>query len=384
MKVLLAPSNVADQSTSAAVGLAALGHDVQIWNYGPSPNGFRVDRQFDPGTAADYFSVLTAALKEEFDVFHLHTTRSLMPARDGMPQMWDLPLLRALGKRIVFSFHGSDIRKKSHHVKDDRWSFYRFADIPCDEEKIDARLALIRTYAHAMTVSSVLDQVYVPEATYLPKSLDLAAYEATPMPGRPRPVVLHATRRRATKGTDIIEAELQELQNQYDIEVRIIEGASHDELLRQIAQADIVVEKLLGGDAGVLSLEAMAMGRVAVARIRDEVRARHPSMPVVSADPETFRSVMTSLLANAQLRSELGAAGRRYVETEHAAPVTGKLLEKLYSSPAPRAVRPHPDWASDPSPRRLEAAYARIAKLEEAIARLQQRRGKYVRETTSQ
>lgn len=30
MKILLAPSNVADQSTSATVGLTALGHDVQI------------------------------------------------------------------------------------------------------------------------------------------------------------------------------------------------------------------------------------------------------------------------------------------------------------------------------------------------------------------
>ncbi|MGP5717797.1 hypothetical protein ACTXO9_18135 [Brachybacterium tyrofermentans] len=374
MKILLAPSNVADQSTSAAVGLTALGHEAQIWNYGASPNGFRVDRQLDPESTADYFAVLTTALEEEFDVFHLHTARSLMPARDGLPQMWDLPLLRALGKRIVVSFHGSDIRKKSHHLEDDPWSFYRFADIPCDEEKIDTRLALIRTYAHVMTVSSVLDQVYVPEATYLPKSLDLTAYEATPMPHRSRPVVLHATRRRATKGTDLIEAELLQLQNDFDIEVRIVEGASHVELLRQIAQADIVIEKLLGGDAGVLSLEAMAMGRVAVARIRDEVRARHPSMPVVSANPETFRAVMADLLGNAPRRTELGVAGRRYVEAEHSATATAKLLEELYIRPAPRGTRPHPDWASDPSPRRLETAYARIAKLEETVARLRQRR----------
>lgn len=374
MKILLAPSNVADQSTSAATGLTALGHEAQIWNYGASPNGFRVDRQMDPESVKDYFAVLTAALEEGFDVFHLHTARSLMPARDGLPQMWDLPLLRALGKRIVVSFHGSDVRKKSHHIDDDPWSFYRFADIPCDEEKIDTRLALIRTYAHVMTVSSVLDQVYVPEATYLPKSLDLTAYEATPMPHRTRPIVLHATRRRATKGTDMIEDALKQLQNRFDIEVRIVEGASHDELLRQIAQADIVVEKLLGGDAGVLSLEAMAMGRVAVARIREEVLARHPSMPVVSADPESFFAVMSDLLSDARRRAELGKAGRRYVEAEHSATVTAKLLEELYTRPILRGTRPHPEWASDPSPRRLETAYARIAKLEETVARLRQRR----------
>lgn len=374
MKVLLAPSNVADQSTSISAGLAALGHDVEIWNYGPSPNGFRVDRQFDPVTAEDYYDVLRTSIEESFDVYHFHTARSLIPARGGIPQMWDLPLLRALGKRIVVSFHGSDVRRASHHVDDDPWSFYRFADIPCDEEKIDTRLALLRTYAHAMTVSSVLDQVYVPDATYLPKSLDLPRYRMTPLPNRHRPVVLHATRRRATKGTDIIEQELEELGRRFDFEVRIIEGAGHEELLREMSSADIVVEKLLGGDAGVLSLEAMALGRVAVARIRDEVIERHPDMPVVNANPETFGEVMAGLLSSPERRADLGAAGRAYVEAEHSALSTGRILERIYSAAAPRPARPHPDWASDPSPRRLEQAYARIDALETTVARLRQRR----------
>lgn len=367
--MLLAPSNVADQSTSIAVGLAGLGHEAQIWNYGPSPNGFRVDRELNPESPEDYFGVLQESLAESFDVYHFQTTRTLIPARGGIPQMWDLPVLRALGKKIVFSFHGSDVRRASHHVDDDRWSFYRFADIPCDEEKIDTRLAIIRTYAHHMTVSSVLDQVYVPDAIYLPKSLDLSCYRMTAPPHRTRPVVLHATRRRATKGTDIIEAELEKLSERFDVEVRIIEGAGHAELLREIASADIVVEKLLGGDAGVLSLEAMAMGRVAVARIRDEVRRRHPAMPVVSADPETFGEVMADLLASPQLRAELGEAGRHYVETDHSAEAAAQTLAALYESPGGRTGRPHPDWANDPSPRRLESAYARIATLEENLAR---------------
>lgn len=374
MKILLAPSNVADQSTSMAVGLEDLGNEVQIWNYGPSPNGFRVDREVNPETAEEYFGVLQAALAEGFDVFHFQTSRTLLPARGGMPQMWELPLLRALGKRVVFSFHGSDIRKASHHAAEDRWSFYRFADIPCDEEKIDARMSLVRTYAHAMTVSSVLDLVYAPGAVYLPKSLDVSQYPMTRQPNRTRPVVLHATRRRATKGTDIIEREMEALSRRVDVECRVVEGLSHGELLQEISRADIVVEKLLGGDAGVLSLEAMAMGRVAVARIRDEVRARHPEMPVVSADPETFAEVMAGLLASPDRRAELGVAGRRYVETEHSAAGAGRLLAEIYEAAVPAPGRPHPDWSSDPSPRRLEHALARMEKLEAMNARLRQRR----------
>jgi glycosyltransferase involved in cell wall biosynthesis len=371
MKILLAPSNVANQSTSIATGLRTLGHEVEIWNYGASPNGFRTDRVLAVDkTPAAYIQAFVDAIEADFDVFHFHTTRSLIPARNGMPQMWDLPVLRALGKKIIFSFHGSDVRIASHHRAEDEWSFYRFADIPCDEEKIRTRLAIIRPYAHAMTVSSVLDQVYVPGATYLPKSIDLAEYPDPGLSSNPRPLVIHATRRRETKGTDTIEQLLRELQGSLDFDFRILENVSHDELLSQIREADIVVEKLYGGDAGVISLEAMALGKIAVARIRDEVRRQHPTMPVVDANPRTFKQTMENILGSPDLRAHLAAEGRKYVATNHSPEVAATILEKLYRKAVAAGSPPHPDWASDPSERRLESAHQRIQALEIQNAQL--------------
>lgn len=371
MRVLQAPSNVANQSWSIAQGLRARGHDVQIWNYGPSPNGFPVDRVFEVGAdPADYLRVLAAALEGDFDVFHFHTARSLFPERRGLPQMWDLPVLRALGKRIVFSFHGSDIRLASHHREDDPWSFYRFADIPCDEEKIATRLSLIRTFAHRSTVSSVLDNVYAPEARYLPKSLHLPDYLYKEPVRTRRPRVIHATRRRETKGTSMILEQVEQLRRRHDFDFALLEGLQHAELLREIERADIVIEKLLGGDAGVISLEAMALGKVAVARIRDEVMNAHPGIPVVSANPETFQDVMAELLSSSQLRAEIGERGRAYVEAEHSGDLAAERLEQLYGDATPGPARPHPHWASDPAPRRLEAAYGRIRDLEQQNAAL--------------
>lgn len=110
MRILLAPSNVANQSTSLARGLRERGHHAEIWNYGESPNGFEVDRLFNVGAEfRPYFEVFREALASDFDVVHFQTARSLIPARAGVPQMWDLPVWRAMGKQIVFSFHGSDV-----------------------------------------------------------------------------------------------------------------------------------------------------------------------------------------------------------------------------------------------------------------------------------
>src|SRR5690606_19333860 len=100
-----------------------------------------------------------------------HFARSLVPASGALPMLWDLPVWRSLGARVVFTFHGSDVRLRSHHISNDEWSFYRFGDIPCDEELIAARLTVIRRYAQQMTVGSVLDLPYVPDATYLPKTV---------------------------------------------------------------------------------------------------------------------------------------------------------------------------------------------------------------------
>lgn len=347
MRVLLAPSNVANISWAMAQGLRSRGHHVEVWNHGPSPNDFPVDRVFDVGgEPRPYLDCLNEALDVGFEVFHFHGPRTLVAGRRQLPAMWDLPLLSTLGKRLVFSFHGSDIRLRSHHVADDRWSFYRYADIPCDETKIKARLELVSAYADHMIVGSVLDLPYAPGAVYVPKPIDLDAYEHVGVRRTRwrRPVVLHATRRRATKGTHFIEEGVAAAQRRARFEFRLLENVPYRDLVMEMADADIIVEKVLGGDAGVLSLEAMAFGKVAVARIRDEVRDRHPALPVVSADPETLADTLVALVGDGPRRLELGRRGRAYVEDEHSPQVIAEQLEGLYSTPGSQRPRLPDTW----------------------------------------
>ncbi|MFA9429300.1 glycosyltransferase [Egicoccus sp. AB-alg2] len=345
MRVLQAPSNIANIAWAMARGLRGRGHHVEVWNHGPSPNGFPLDRVFDVGREpGPYLDCLNEALEAGFEIFHFHGPRTLVAGRRQLPAMWDLPLLSSLGKRLVFTFHGSDIRLASHHAADDRWSFYNHADIPCDEARIKARLELVSAYADHMTVGSVLDLPYAPDAIYVPKPVDPDAYRHVGLRRRRRPVVLHATRRRATKGTAFIEQGVEVARRSGRFEFRLVENASHGQLLEAMADADIVVEKVLGGDAGVLSLEAMAMGKVAVARIRDEVRERHPNLPVVSADPETFGDVLAELVSDRRRREWVAERGRAYVEAEHAPPVVAARLEELYATPRRRRPQLPDAW----------------------------------------
>ncbi|MBU2695120.1 glycosyltransferase [Pimelobacter sp. 30-1] len=383
MRVLQAPVNIANQAWYQAQGLRALGHEVEVWDYGSAQFDYPSDRRLDmAGGEAACADVVREALAGGFDVVHFHFAQSLVPAVGTLPAYWDLPIWRAMGVPVVMTFHGSDVRLRSHHVADDEWSFYRFADVPCDEELITTRLDVIRRFASHMTVGSVLDLPYADGAVYLPKIIDVAAIEAPPLltDGR-RPVIAHAPSRRALKGTDLILAALDRLRSEgVEFDVDLIEGVGNAEALTRMGRADIVVEKVLGGDIGVTSMEAMALGRVAVTRIRDEVRERHPDLPVVSADPTTLEEVLRDLLADPAHRARIGSESRSYVERVHGIEAGGRRLEELYRTRERPALAGYPGWPL-PAPearataaeRDLHAARAGIQRKDARIKKLRAR-----------
>ncbi|AIY16029.2 putative aminotransferase, class-II [Pimelobacter simplex] len=368
--------NIANQAWGLAQGLRARGHEVEVWEYGTSTYDYPCDRRIDVSAGMPaYLAALQDALQGGFDVVHLHFARSLVPEGHSLPAYWDLPLWRAMGVSVVATFHGTDVRLRSHHLQEDEWSFYRFADVPSYEDLIADRLRVIRAYASHLTVGSVLDLPYVEDAVYLPKVIDTEDLVAPPLrTDVRRPVIAHAPSRRALKGTDMVLAGLDRLRAEgLAFDVDLIEGVDNAEAVARLARADIVVEKVLGGDVGVTSMEAMALGRVAVTRIRDQVRAQHPDLPAVSADPDTFADVLRDLLSDPERRARLGQEGRAYVERVHGLEAGGRRLEELYQRKGRGPAVGYPGWP-------LPATDARLAAAERALTRAraaaQRRRGR--------
>ena len=375
MRILHAPNNIANQAWATAQGLRALGHEVEVWHYGSNPYDFPADRVFEIENKPERtFAAFREALDREFDVYHFHFARSLVSPVGGLPWFWDLPVLRALGKRIVFTFHGSDVRKKSVHMEEDPWSYYRFSDVESNDERIDKALAVIRTYAQALIVASPINRAFVPEAEYVPKAIELSKFAFAGPRRDTRPLVVHVPSKRATKGTDLIVRGVEELQRGgAEFDFRLIENVPHEGLQRIYADADIVVDNLLLGDAEVSSIEAMALGKAVVTRVREEVHLAHPDLPAVSADPDSFVATIAPLLKDPAERRRLGELGRAYVERTHAAEVIAAKLLPLYEI-EPRPVwRVFPEWTGLSSDRKLEDNEERIRELETKMRTLQRR-----------
>ena len=137
-RVLYAPRNISGQATEYVHAVRPYGFDGEVWSYGETAYDFPADRVVDterlltdPRARWDLFDEAVRS----FDVFHLIYSRSLLdPLGHVLPELWDVPLLKSLGKRVVMHFRGSDVRRPSVHVEKEPDSYLRGADV--DEERI--------------------------------------------------------------------------------------------------------------------------------------------------------------------------------------------------------------------------------------------------------
>ena len=244
-----------------------------------------------------------ARLAPKTDVFHFYFGLTLLP------KSVQFRLLRALGKRSVMHFLGSDIRGKTPE-----------------------QLAWAQQ-AGARVVGSYDAARWMPDAHVIPPGIDLTDLAPSPPSDRARPVVLHAPSSRRRKGTEDVIAACAEL----DVELELVEGLDHRTAFERYRNADIVVDQLKAGWYGVFAIEAMALGKPVVTFLHDEAVRRTEEafgvdVPIVQATKETLVEVLRPLVDSPDERRRVGAASRAYVEQVHDADRIAARLVDLYAA----------------------------------------------------
>jgi glycosyltransferase involved in cell wall biosynthesis len=244
-----------------------------------------------------------AKLVPRTDIFHFYFGLTLVP------KSIQFPLLRALRKKSVFHYLGSDIRGKTRE-----------------------QLAY-GTRADAEIVGSYDAIRWVPQAHVVPPGLDLRDFTPVPPSDNPRPLVVHAPSNREKKGTRFVIEACEQL----PVELDIVEGVPHEEARARYARADIVVDQLNAGWHGVFALESMALGKPVVAHLKEDVVERSAAgygirVPIVPATKDTLVEALRPLVAQPALRREIGAQSRAYVEQVHDIDRVADRLVDVYRS----------------------------------------------------
>ena len=264
------------------------------------------DRSLDLGTGflrrqAGQWRAL-AELAPRTDVFHFVFGLTLVP------QSLQYPILRALRKRSVMHYLGSDIRGKTPQ-----------------------QLASGKK-AGAEIVGSYDALRWVPEATVIPPGVDLAAIAPVPPADRRRPVVVHAPSSRRRKGTEHVLRACEGL----DVELRIVEDLRHDEALALYRDADIVVDQLNAGWYGLLAIECLALGKPVLTFLHDEARRQTEKAygiapPLVGVTADTLGARLAQLVeAGPAEWRRIGEASRAYAERVHDVERVADTLVELY------------------------------------------------------
>ena len=316
-----------------------LGLTSDVAVFSPSPYGYGYDidigaRPSDP--LWRQFGRRLAFLRravDDYDLFHFNFGQTIMSIRRLGHVVDELAWLRRLGKTILFTYQGSDVRPSDH--------------CPCTRpecRRLDryrqpaARRAL--RYADRVFYQNPDLRQWLPGATFMPyAAVDPRALQQQPLAERDELVIVHAPTSREIKGTRHVIDAVDGLRSEgVPVRLDLVEGVSREASLERLAQADLLIDQLLLGWYGTVAVEAMALGKPVMAYIREDEPEDNPfraELPVVRTTPATLVDDLRALVAEGERRRELAAAGRRFVERHHDPVVIAKgALDGLSPMPA--------------------------------------------------
>ncbi len=365
MKILHLPTEVGGNAQGLCEAERALGLQAESLVAFSSWMDYPFDRVMFHGpspTRAHYWlrrlrlCLELAKIRNKYSIFHFNFATTLLdPHALGM--MRDLPFY-GKNSRMVFTFQGCDARLKYPTMDRTEISGCHEPDCyngMCNDGKRDAlrkkRIEKTEKYADAIFALNP-DLLY-----FLPKRAAFLPYTvAGPRAGLPPTRksdnvfrILHSPTNAAVKGTRYILAAVEKLKKKYGSRVELIRlhKVSHDEVLRRCREADLLVDQLLCGWYGAVSVEAMLRGTPTVAYIREEdLHFVPPDMAkgckdaFFHATPATIENVLEEAIENPALLRAKREAAMDYADTWHnplsVAKITAETYKRILDEPARR------------------------------------------------
>ena len=370
LRVLHGCYEIAGQGMMLAKGLAENGCEAHSLAYRVDWDGrrpdFIVDLDARHSAAGKAAAMAGAFLRfgSRFDVYHFHfgtsffgtpffapprpaavadaEARTPVATNRGWWRQADLPLLRAMGKRIAFHFHGCEVRSRARMMAAHPLSTCTECEPFCLPREQERVRALAARHADRSFFSTLDLAESVPRGAHLPLAIEAGRWERAsldrPLPENDRrdgvrgPVVIaHAPTHRLIKGTVHVEAAVERLRAEFPrVELRMIDKRPWATMPEFLAECDILVDQLMMGWYGLLAIEGMAERRAVVSCLRDDLRPQYPDCPVVSATPDTLHAVLRDLVRDPLRRIEIGKRGARFARDRHDTRVVGEFLLREY------------------------------------------------------
>jgi hypothetical protein len=339
-KIVMAPVNIAGQPITLVNELRRNGANVSLVQYVGNADGHkfgyerdRIVRYSGSDRSKVQIRMIEELLSEGTDLFHFWLRTLFFGGVHTKLTGFDLPFLKAYGRKIVYRFTGEDLRARSLHERVNPYSAYRYGySTIIDEARQGKYLDFIAEFVDQFVVQDPELHEYWPTARIVPRALDLTQWHYCGPVSRDRPLVVHAPSNPMVKGTPFVRAAVEALKDDgLDFDYREIADMPHDDAAAIYRAADIVVDQLHIGWYGVLAIEALALGKTVITYVREPLGERlGVPIPILNANPDTIKDVLRGAIKDYDLRCELAPRARHFVETVHDATIVAQNLAGLY------------------------------------------------------
>lgn len=255
--------------------------------------------------------------------------RPLFGGLSGADAGADVATLAAAGVKVGLVFHGSEVRDPRRHALSHQFSPFKDPRDPYTKKLqsvADRTLRLAAQFGGPCFVSTPDQLEYLPEATWLPVVVDLAAWPLQ-VSDRVRPLVVHAPSNPRLKGTSEIETALAPFIDAGTITYQRVTGMQPAEAAALIREADIVIDQVLLGLYGVLACEGLASGAVVLGHVGDALRSRVPAqIPIIETTPATLGDELERVLDTLPTLRSAAADRRAFVERWHDGRAASEVL----------------------------------------------------------
>jgi len=327
MRIFIGLTDVANITHNYAKGFRALGHEVftVVW----SKSRFYADVDYnlviDAGSSASsgfkrYLSIFLNLLKIiqglKCDLFILYAPAVLLT-------YLYYPILKLLGKKIITAFWGSDVRywyafaeeMKQLGAEDEVHPFFDYARTRSGGSYWDKLRTIKTAEKYSDVIISQPDCAQLQTKPYMRCNLpiDLSQFEFK-IPGREKPLILHAPSVPEAKGTDVVMKIIDELKAEgLQFDFRLIQNMPNPELRKLLSESDIVVDELYAATVGGLSAEAMASGNAVLVRYMEDYCKVPKDCPAINTNKFNLKENLREMILNVEKRRQIADLGRPYV-----------------------------------------------------------------------
>jgi len=283
LKILHLPTSVGGNSFGLSRAERKLGLDSDVLtldkNYLEYPSDMELDLSGNRFINLAKIILCLTKIRNKYNIFHFNFGSSLLSITRLRLDFLDLYFYKKESKFFV-TYNGCDCRQKYKIIKKYdvcACSYTECYNGICDSEEVDClkqrKIKKMTKFCDAVFyLNPDLKQFLPDNAVFLPYSI--ASWDKITKRNQqyhfPLKVV-HAPSQRGAKGTKDILSIIKKIQNDFPgkIEFSLIEGIKNTEAIKIYEQADILIDQILIGWYGALSVEAMKAGCAVMVYIRE-------------------------------------------------------------------------------------------------------------------